>query len=63
METTDEYRQERLINVNEIAKIMAVGRTYFSQKIVPWINILEIAPPFAFTVTGHQKRCIKVYWE
>jgi len=38
METTDEYRQERLINVNEIYKIMSVGRTCFSQEIDKNIN-------------------------
>ncbi len=51
---TEELDRERLINVNEITRLMGVERTYFSKKIVKETNFLEIAPPFACTVTAHQ---------
>jgi predicted DNA-binding transcriptional regulator AlpA len=59
MITTDDYGQERLINVNEIAKILGVGRTYFSQKIVPHTNFLEIAPPIRLYGNGASKYQLK----
>lgn len=59
MKTTDEYGQERLINVNEISKLLGVGRTYFSQKIVPNTNFLEIAPQIRLYGNGAPKYQLK----
>lgn len=42
--TADEFGGERLINVNELTRLMGVDRSYFSQKIVKKTNFLEIAP-------------------
>ncbi len=50
----EELDRERLINVNEITRLMGVNRCYFSQKIVKETNFLEIAPPFACTGTAYQ---------
>lgn len=57
--TTDEYGLERLINVNEISELLGVGRTYFSQKIVPHTNFLEIAPPVRLYGNGKPKYQLK----
>ena len=59
MKTTDEYGLERLINVNEISKLMGVGRTYFSQNIVKNTNFLEIAPPVRLYGNGAPKYQLK----
>ncbi len=59
MKTTDGYGQERLINVNEITKLLGVGRTYFSQKIVPNTNFLEIAPQIRLYGNGAPKYQLK----
>ncbi|WP_028862588.1 helix-turn-helix transcriptional regulator [Psychromonas aquimarina] len=59
IDTTDEFGLERLINVNEISKLLGVGRTYFSQKIVPNTNFLEIAPPVRLYGNGAPKYQLK----
>lgn len=47
--------RECLIDVNEIARIMGVGRGYFSQKIVKHTNFLDIAPPVRLYGNGAPK--------
>lgn len=47
--------KERLINVNEITRLMGVGRTYFSKCIVKETNFLEIAPPIRLYGNGSPK--------
>jgi len=43
--TAEELDRERLINVNEITRLMGVSRHYFSMKLVKHTNFLEIVPP------------------
>lgn len=56
---TEEIDRERLINVNEIARLMGVERSYFSQKIVKETNFLEIAPPIRLYGNGAPKYQLK----
>jgi len=50
---------ERLINVNELTRLMGVDRTYFSSKIVKQTNFLEIAPPIRLYGNGAAKYRLK----
>lgn len=36
---------KRLVNVNEITRLMGVSRHYFSSRLIKETNFLEIAPP------------------
>lgn len=47
--------KERLINVNEISRLMGINRSYFSQKIVKQTNFLEMAPPVRLYGNGMPK--------
>lgn len=46
---------ERLININEIVKLLGVNRGYISQKIIPNTNSHEIAPPIRLYGNGAAK--------
>ena len=51
----DELDKERLINVNEITRLMGVSRQYFSTKLVKKTNFLKIAPPVRLYGNGNPK--------
>lgn len=46
---------ERLININDIAKLLGVHRGYISQKIIPNTNFHDIAPPVRLYGNGAAK--------
>lgn len=53
--TTLEQHTDRLININEIAEILGVNRGYISQKLIPYSNFHEIAPPIRLYSNGAPK--------
>jgi predicted DNA-binding transcriptional regulator AlpA len=53
--TTLEQHTDRLININEIAKILGVNRGYISQKLIPHSNFHDIAAPIRLYGNGAAK--------